>query len=377
MWVACLQENLSRGLATVGRAVATRATLPVTQNVLLQTDQSRLKITATNLEIAISTWVGAEVEHEGAVTVPARMLTDFVNSLPDERVDIDLSDEPKGISLKCANFQARMNGTDAEEFPPIPSVTEGDMAKIPMDALRGALERVVFAAATEESRPVLTGVKVELSGDNIVLAAADGFRLAVNRGTLSNPVENPVGVIIPARTMNELHRLVGDRDGEIDLTVTEARSQALFRLDNVEIVSQLVQGTFPDYEKLIPASYGTRATINLQAFRQAVRAASIFARDGSGIIRLVLVPGEDGNPGTMTVSSHAEEMGDNEGRVEVSIEGDESKVAFNSKFLMDVLGVLGGDEVTLETTTPSSPGVLRSGAHEGYVHVVMPMFVQW
>ena len=377
MWVACLQENLSRGLATVGRAVASRATLPVTQNVLLQSDKSRLKITATNLEIAISTWVGAQVEHEGAITVPARMITDFVNSLPNERVDIELSDEPKGIRLSCANFQARMNGTDADEFPPIPTVSDGDTAKIPAEALRGALERVVFAAATEESRPVLTGVKVEIQGDDIALAAADGFRLAVDRGKLSEPIESEVDVIVPARTMNELQRLVGDQDGDVVMTVTKAKSQALFRLENVEIVSQLVQGTFPDYDKLIPASFGTKATVGLAEFRQAARAASIFARDGSGIIRLVVTPGEEDGPGKMTVSSHAEEMGENEGTVEVKVEGDESKVAFNSKFLLDVLGVLGGEDVTLETTTPSSPGVLRAAAHEGYIHVVMPMFVQW
>jgi len=377
MWVACLQENLSRGLATVGRAVASRATLPVTQNVLLQTDESRLKITATNLEIAISTWVGAQVEHEGAITVPARMVTDFVNSLPNEQVDIELSEDPKGIHLRCANFEARMNGTDADEFPPIPTVTEGDTATIPVATLRGALERVVFAAATEESRPVLTGVKMEMEGDDIVLAAADGFRLAVNRGKLSEPIEGGVDVIVPARTLNELHRLTGDQDGDVVLTVTEAKSQALFKLENVEIVSQLVQGTFPDYDKLIPASFGTKATVGLPEFRQAARAASIFARDGSGIIRLMVTPGEGDGPGTMTVSSHAEEMGENEGTVEVKVEGDESKVAFNSKFLLDVLAVLGGEEVTLETTTPSSPGVLRSAAHEGYIHVVMPMFVQW
>jgi len=377
MWVACLQENLSRGLATVGRAVATRATLPVTQNVLLQADQSRLKITATNLEIAISTWVGAQVEHEGAITVPARMLTDFINSLPNERVDIELTDEPKGIRLQCANFEARINGTDAEEFPPIPSVEDGDTARIPADALSGALERVVFAAATEESRPVLTGVKVEISGSDIALAAADGFRLAVDRGQLAAPVENEVDVIVPSRTMNEVHRLIGDQDDDVVLTVTEAKSQALFKLENVEIVSQLVQGTFPDYDKLVPASSGTKATVDLQAFRQAARAASIFARDGSGIIRLMVAQGEDDGPGKMTISSHAEEMGENEGTVEVRVEGDESKVAFNSKFLLDVLGVIGGEDVTLETTTPSSPGVLRAAAHEGYIHVVMPMFVQW
>ena len=156
MWVTCLQENFSRGLATVGRAVASRATLPVTQNVLLQADGNRLKITATNLEIAISTWIGAQIEGEGAVTIPARTLADFVNLLPRQKVEIDLMTDPWGINLKCANFTANLNGTNPEDFPPIPTVDDGATASIPADNLRGSLERVVFAAATDDSRPVLT-----------------------------------------------------------------------------------------------------------------------------------------------------------------------------------------------------------------------------
>ncbi|MCH8236387.1 MAG: hypothetical protein IIC29_09730 [Chloroflexi bacterium] len=162
MWITCLQENLSKGLGVVGRAVATRATLPVTQNVLLTTDQSRLKLTATNLEIAISTWIGAQIEREGSVTIPARLLTEFVNQLPDDKIEIDLTDSPKGISIQCARFKANMNGTDAEEFPPIPTVEDGTTVSVPADVLRGAIERVAFAAATEDSRPVLTGVEIGL-----------------------------------------------------------------------------------------------------------------------------------------------------------------------------------------------------------------------
>ncbi|MEX0762107.1 MAG: DNA polymerase III subunit beta [Dehalococcoidia bacterium] len=377
MWVTCLQENLSRGLATVGRAVAARATLPVTQNVLIQTDDSRLKLTATNLEIAISTWIGAQIESEGAITIPARMLTDFVNSLPNEKVMIELIDEPKGIRIKCDTFTATINGTDAEEFPPIPTVEDGPTATIPADGFRGALDRVVFAAASDDSRPVLTGVKVELDGEDYTLAAADGFRLAVEKGKLASPVDGEIGVIVPARTMSEVGRLLGSQASNVQFTITEARSQALFKLENVEVVTQLVQGTFPDYEKLIPTSYGTRAKVDLHRILQATRASSIFARDGSGIIRLVISPGQDDQPGTVKVTSRAEEMGDNEGVVQAAVEGEESKVAFNSKFLIDVLNVMDGDEVALETTTPSSPGVFRAGRHEGYTHVVMPMFVQW
>ena len=377
MWVTCLQENFSRGLATVGRAVASRATLPVTQNVLLQADGNRLKITATNLEIAISTWIGAQIESEGAVTIPARTLTDFVNLLPRQKVEIDLTTDPWGINLQCANFTANLNGTAPDDFPPIPTVADGASASIPADSLRGSLERVVFAAATDDSRPVLTGVKLDIAGSEYTVAAADGFRLAVESGNLAAESDADIGVIVPARTLTEVMRLLGDQTSNVEFRVTEAKSQALFTLQNVEVVTQLVQGAFPDYEKLIPTSHGTLVKVNLQDFVRATRAASIFARDGSGIIRLYINPPEDGRGGEVKVQSRAEEVGNNESVIQADVEGDESKVAFNSKFLTDVLAVLGGDDVTLETTTSSSPGVLRASNHQGYTHVVMPMFVQW
>lgn len=377
MWVTVLQENLSKALAGVGRAVPSRATLPVTLNVLLQTDRSRLKLTATNLEIAISTWIGAQVEHEGAVTIPARLLTEFVNSLPNDKIQIELSEQPRGISLTCGRFTARMAGTDADEFPPIPTVTTGTVARMPPADLRGAISRVAMAAATDDSRPVLTGIKVEMEGDAITLAAADGFRLGVDRAKLTTPFEDKIGFIVPARTLQEVQRIIGEQSDDVELTVAENRSQVLFRLTNAEVVSQLIQGNFPDYGKLIPASTGTEATVDLQDFQQAAKAASIFARDGSGIVRLHVTPGEDGGTGKMTVSSKAEELGDNMSEIDAQVKGDAAKVAFDARFLLDVLNVLDRGEVTLGTSTPSSPGVIRSKAHPGYTHVVMPMFVQW
>ena len=179
MKLSCLQENLSRGLGVVGRAITTRTTLPITNNVLLATDQSRLKLVATNLEMAISCWIGAKVEEEGTITVPARLLTEFVNSLPNDKIDITLSPKNKVLELKCARFEARISGIDAKDFPPIPTVDEGIATKVEIDALRQGVSQVVFAAASEESRPVLTGVDAQFDKDLLTLAAADGFRLAV------------------------------------------------------------------------------------------------------------------------------------------------------------------------------------------------------
>ena len=370
MKLSCLQENLNKGLSIVGRAVATRTTLPITNNVLLATDQSRLKLAATNLEMAISCWIGAKVEEEGAITVPARLLTEFISSLPGEKVDISLSPQTKTLQLKCARFEARISGVDAKDFPPIPKIDGGIATKVEVEVLRQGISHVEFAAATEESRPVLTGVDAKFDGDLLTLAAADGFRLAVYKLPIPAPVSEKTEIIIPARTLAELNRLMTDEEA-VEITVNPSKGQALFRLKNVELVSQLIQGTFPNYAQLIPQSYNTRAVVGVSDFLRATKTASIFARDGSGIVRLMIAPGK------VVVSARSEEVGEDVGEVDAIVEGAEAKIAFNGKYLTDVLGVLPQAQVALETTSPSSPGVIRPLGVDNYIHVVMPMFVQW
>ena len=377
MKLSCLQENISRGLAIVGRAVATRTTLPITNNVLLATDKGRLKLVATNLEMAISYWIGAKVEEEGAITVPARLLTEFVNSLPNDTISMELSPKGKTLSVKCARFEARISGVDAKDFPPIPVVGEGVNTKVEVEALRLGIGQVVFAAATEESRPVLTGVDTRFEDGLLTLAAADGFRLAVHKLPLMNAVKDKAEVIIPARTMAELNRLISDGEETVEITLNPNKSQILFRLKDLELVSQLIQGTFPQHSQLIPQSYKTRAVVDVAEFLRATRTASIFARDGSGIVRIVIGPSADTSPGKVTISARSEELGDNTGDIDATVEGTEAKIAFNGKYLTDVLGVVKEPRVALETTGPSSPGVIRPVGSDNYVHVVMPMFVQW
>ena len=377
MKLTCLQENLNRGLSIVGRAVATRTTLPITNNVLLATDEGRLKLVATNLEMAISCWIGAKVEDEGSITVPARLLTEFVSSLPSDTIAINLSPQTKTLGLKCARFEARISGVDAKDFPPIPSIDDGITTKIEVEALRQGINQVVFAAATEESRPVLTGVDAQFDGDKLTLAAADGFRLAVLKLPIKSKVSPKTEIIIPARTMTELNRLIGDQEETIDITLNPNKSQVLFRMKSIELVSQLVQGTFPNYSQLIPKSYNTRVIVNKDEFLRATKTASIFARDGSGIVRLVVTPGSESAPGKISVSARSEEIGDDVGEIDATVEGDDSKIAFNGRYLTDVLSVLKESQVALETTSPSSPGLIRPVGSDNYTHVVMPMFVQW
>ena len=375
MKLSCLQENLNKGLGIVSRAVATRTTLPITQNVLISTDQSRLKLAATNLEIAISCWVGAKIEEEGAITIPARLLSEFVGSLPNDRIDMTLSQ--RTLQLKSGRFEARINGLDAQDFPPIPQVGDGMATKIEVGALRDGIAQVTFAAATEESRPVLTGIQLEFDKDKLALAAADGFRLAVHTTTVLEPVKSKTAVIVPARALNELSRFLTDQEEPVEITVNQQKSQVLFKLKTVEMVSQLLQGTFPNYSQLIPQSYVTRAVADVAEFLRAIKMASIFARDGSGIVRLMVTPGVELTPGKVNISARAEEVGDNVSDIDVLVDGEATKIAFNARYLADVLGVLKQKQVALETTTSSSPGVIRPVGVDNYVHVVMPMFVQW
>ncbi len=377
MKLSCTQENLNKGLNIVGRAVATRTTLPITNNVLLATDDGRLKLVATNLEMAITCWLGSKIEEEGTITVPARLLTEFVSSLPNDTIKIQLSPQTKTLGLKCARFEARISGVDAKDFPPIPSVDDGIKTTVEVDALRQGINQVVFAAATEESRPVLTGVSARFEKESLILAAADGFRLAVYELPITTAVSQKTEVIIPAHTLAELNRLIADQEEPVDITLNPQKSQVLFRLQNINLVSQLIQGSFPNYSQLIPQSYTTRVIVNVSDFLQATRTASIFARDGSGIVRLMITPGGETSPGKLSVSARSEEIGDDVGEIDATVEGDESKIAFNGKYLTDVLNALHESQVSLEMTNPSSPGLIRPVGTDNYTHVIMPMFIQW
>ena len=376
MKLSCVQEHLARGLSIVGRAVATRSPLPVTSNVLLATDDARLKLAATNLDIAITCWVQAKVDEDGATTVPARLLGEFVNSLPNDRIDLKLNERQRSLNLKCGQFEANAKGIDADEFPPIPSVGHEAAISVDPKEFHDAIGQVAFAAAADDTRPVLAGVSMSFDGEKLTLAAADGFRLAVREMTLPEPLAERVDIIVPARALTELGRVIGDGDDSLRITVTPNRSQVLFSLPNVQLVSRLIEGTFPNYRQIIPAKHTTRIVVPTKEFLGATRIASYFARDSANIVRLQASPGEDLAPGRLTVAATAAEVGDTVGGIDAVVEGDEAHIAFNAKYLTDVLAVLDEAQVALEVTTPSSPGVVRpTGTDGSYTHVIMPMHV--
>jgi len=378
-----LQENLSRGLNIVGRAVSPRSTLPVLGNILLATDEGRLKLAATNLEIGIVCWIGAKVEDDGSVTVPARLLSEFVGQLPAERIDMDLSVRTLMLNLKCARYDTNIKGIDASEFPIIPTSDGAEAIRIEAETLRKMINQVVFAAATDESRPTLTGVNARFNGKRLTLAATDGFRLAVRSTELAAAVPEKSEVIIPARALAELSRIIGllpKAEGEpqmVEITIASARNQILFHLPDVDMVSQLIDANFPNYEAIIPKSFATRTIIDTQATLRALRVANLFARDSSNIVRFQMTPGHDGAPASLTMTATSAESGDNLANLDAIIEGPEGEIAFNGRYMLDVLNVIDEPQIALETTRASAPGIVRpvGVGPEEFTCVVMPMHI--
>ena len=373
MKVSCLQENLAKGLSVVGRAVSPRSTLPVLGNVLLATDGGRLKLSATNLEVGINCWIGAKVEEEGAVTVPARTFIDLVSALPPDQVDMELVARTQTLNLRAGRSEANIKGIDAQEFPLVPVPEDDSGIRIEPDVLRSAIDQVAFAAAIDESRPILTGVLAKFDDSSLILAAADGFRLSVRTVSLPESIPDPFSIIIPARALTELGRISGEQQDPVVISITPARNQVIFTLTDIVLVSQLVDGNFPDYRQIIPHDRATHTVVDTAALLKACKTAHIFARDAAHISRLHVKPGSELTPGHVVVSATSAETGDDVSELDASIEGDEIEIAFNVKYLIDVLSVAGTPQVGLDTTTSSSPGVIRPIGDVDFTHVIMPM----
>jgi DNA polymerase-3 subunit beta len=377
MKVSLPQDQLSRALSIVGRGVASsaRSTLPVTSNILLATDEHRLRLSATDLEIGINLWLPATIEEEGATTVPARLFTELVNSLPNARVDLAQTDEAHTTAVSCARVKANVRGIDPDEFPLIPTVSEQPSASVPADLLKGMINEVVFAAATDDARPIFTGVLATFAGDKLTFAAADGFRLSVRSATLSQSTAGDFSVIIPARTLSELGRILPDGDELVEVTVTPNRSQVLFHTGSLDLISRLIEGQYVNYRQIIPQKYGTRAVVNTADWTKATRIASFFARDSNNIVRLSVDPGEDGAAGSLTIAANAADVGDNVNQIDADVEGEALTVAFNVKWMSDVLNVIRSGQVSIELLGPAQPGVVKPLDGTDYLHVIMPMSI--
>ena len=372
MKVTVSQQQLAHGLSIVSRAVSPRSTLPVLANVLVATDEGRLRLSATNLELGITCKIGAQVTEEGSITVPARTFGDLVSALPDEHVVLTLNERTKTLNVTCGSSSTEIKGIDAEEFPPMPVADPQTGVELNVSDFKEMIQQVVFAASSDEARPALQGVYLNMQGNELTLAATDGFRISVRKANLSTPVEKPASILIPARALSELARIASDGEKTVTMITPQGRGQVLFYLENAELVSQLIDGNFPDYRAIIPRSSKTTTVIGTSAFLKACKQAEIIAREGTNVVRLNILPGGD-EPGKVEISAQSEETGSSEVVLEAAVEGDPLVIAFNVRFLREFLDVARASSVAVETNANTTPALLRPVGDENYTHVLMPM----
>ena len=373
MRVTVLQENLAHGLSIVSRAVSPRSTLPVLANVLVATDEGRLRLSATNLELGITCWIGAKIVEEGSTTVPARTFTDLIATLPNDQVEMSLNVRNQKLNVRCASSNTDINCIDSQEFPPMPVPDLAEGIPINVSNLKEMIQQVAFAASSDEARPVLTGVLLTTQGNQLTLQAADGFRLSIRKAELSSSPSRPIKAIIPARALAELARIASDGETTVTMVLPASRGQVIFHMKDFELVSQLIEGSYPDLEQVIPRSHQTRTVISTPAILKACKQAEIFAREGSHIARIQITPGADNQPGTVEISGQSEETGFNQTVIDANIEGTQLLIAFNVRFLREVLDVVKTANVILETNIETTPGVFRPAGEDNFLHVIMPM----
>ena len=372
MKVTVSQSQLAQSLSMVSRAVSTRSTLPVLGNVLVTTDAGRLRLSATNLELGMSVWIGAQIDEQGSITVPARTFTDLISTLPNEKITLSLNDRTFTLNVLCGTNSTDIKGIDAQEFPPMPVPDLEEGIALNVSDLKDMIHQVAFAASTDEARPVLQGVSLSVVEQEITLAATDGFWISVRKAQLTTPTNRSIAAVIPARALNELARIAADGEQSVIMSIPKGRGQVLFHLRDAELVSQLIEGNFPDYKAILPKSFRTKAVISTSGLLKACRQAEIIARDGNNVIRLNLKPGTD-NMGELEISAQSEETGKTEVNMEANIEGEALLIAFNVRFLREVLEVIKTQSVAIEMIANNAPGLVRPVGEDNFQHVIMPM----
>lgn len=355
------QENLNKALGTVARVANTRGTLPVLANVLLKTVNNRLSVAATNLDIAITQYIGTKVSEEGAITVPARLMQDFVSSLPSSVIDLTLDDYK--LRVETPQYQSTINGVSAEEFPVMPAITKGKSWKIGGSELRKGLQQVIMAASNDEARPVLTGVFLHTVEGKLFMAATDSYRLAEKELVTT---KEEVALLVPVSAMQDLLRIVGDFEEEV--VVTHDEQQVLFQVGDIELVARLIEGKYPDYRKLIPQKFATQALLERGDLLNITKVSSLFARESAGSITIHV----DEAAQAVSIRSVASQLGENTATATAKVTGT-GDITLNSRYLLDALHAMNGSEISFGFNGKLEPSLLKDVSDAAYAHIIMPL----
>ncbi len=371
--VTVQKEAFADSLAMVGRAVGSHSHLPILANVMLASDEGQLRLSATDLTVGITVWMDANMDGSLALTLPARTLTDVVNALSESEVQFSVNGKPEA-ALKSGSFKGVVKGNEASEFPSIPVFDVSQGISFDASTLKEMIQSVAFAASVDDSRPVLAGVLLMLDEQTLAMAATDGFRLAVRKTDLPARVGKKQ-VIVPAAALKELARILGaTKCSRVTLYMPPSGAQVVLRCENVQLVSQLIDGRFPDYQVIVPKSYKTRTVVARTELLKACKQAGIMARAGSNVVRFQLKPGDE-NTGKVIVLAEADETGESEIELDATVEGPELEIAFNVKFLQDALEAIETKTIVMETSTHKTPAVIRPAGEENYTYVLMPMHI--
>jgi len=355
------QENLSKALNIVAKIANSRSTLPILSNVLIKTTKSRLSIAATNLDIAITCFIGTKIQKEGQITAPARLLQDFVGSLPNKVIELEVVDSKLNISTE--KYKSTINGIVADDFPVIPKITTGQTWNINSQKLKEALQQVIFCATNDEARPVLTGVYFNSGEGKLYIAATDSYRLAEKTLNLTT---KDINLLVPAGATQELVRIIGDQD--LDIKITNNEQQVQFQVGDTELVARLIEGNYPDYKKLIPGSFSNQVILDKSEFINITRVSSLFARESAGSITVNI----DSANKQVEINSLASQIGENSASAGAEITGDGS-ITLNSRYLLDALNALSGQKAKFCFNGKLEPSVLSDPGAKDYLHVIMPL----
>ena len=356
------QENLNKALSSVARVASTRSTLPILSNVLLKTVKNRLSVSATNLDIAVTHYIGSKVVSEGSITIPARLMQDLVSNLPSGVIDLNLDENKLHINSKM--YKSVMNGVSSEDFPVMPAIEKGQTITLPASSLKHSLSQVVIAASSDETRPVLTGIFFNSFNKNLYIVATDGYRLAEK---LLTATDKETSILVPASAISDLLRIIGDYSGEVSITYDE--QQILFAAGDIELTARLIDGKYPDYRQLIPKKFTTTISLPQNDLNNITKVSALFARESAGSIT-INTSEEDQN---ISIHSIASQLGENTATADAKVVGD-GVVTMNLRYLLEALNVLEGDDVDVKFNGKLEPIVLSSKeSSASYTHIIMPL----